>query len=190
MTYPHIGNYGINEEDVESGRPYMAGFVVRENQSHRQQFSLDRFAVRLFGSLWHRRDRRDRHSSPGAADSRMRCDERDCLDRNAERSGIGGTGPSLPGAGGTRSGQRSLAETYLELGPAAESVVALEQTTGEQRKLSFSPGRHGFWHEMEYRSAPVRAGLQGDGGSRNRNRRGDIATGARRDFSVQRARRP
>ena len=21
MTYPHIGNYGVNEEDVESGRP-------------------------------------------------------------------------------------------------------------------------------------------------------------------------
>jgi carbamoyl-phosphate synthase small subunit len=31
MTYTEIGNYGINEEDVESGRPHMAGFVVREN---------------------------------------------------------------------------------------------------------------------------------------------------------------
>jgi carbamoyl-phosphate synthase small subunit len=30
MTYPHIGNYGINREDVESGRPQVAGFVVRE----------------------------------------------------------------------------------------------------------------------------------------------------------------
>src|SRR5271155_2108102 len=30
MTYPLIGNYGINREDVESRRPHVAGFVVRE----------------------------------------------------------------------------------------------------------------------------------------------------------------
>ena len=30
MTYPHIGNYGVNREDVESSRPQVAGFVVRE----------------------------------------------------------------------------------------------------------------------------------------------------------------
>jgi carbamoyl-phosphate synthase small subunit len=30
MTYPHIGNYGINPEDVESAHPQVAGFVVRE----------------------------------------------------------------------------------------------------------------------------------------------------------------
>lgn len=30
MTYPLIGNYGVNEEDVESGKPWVEGFVVRE----------------------------------------------------------------------------------------------------------------------------------------------------------------
>jgi carbamoyl-phosphate synthase small subunit len=30
MTYPHIGNYGVNGEDLESARPQVAGFVVRE----------------------------------------------------------------------------------------------------------------------------------------------------------------
>lgn len=30
MTYPHIGNYGINRVDVESWQPHVAGFVVRE----------------------------------------------------------------------------------------------------------------------------------------------------------------
>ncbi|MEL7496277.1 MAG: glutamine-hydrolyzing carbamoyl-phosphate synthase small subunit [Planctomycetota bacterium] len=29
MTYPEIGNYGVNEEDVESRAPHLAGFVVR-----------------------------------------------------------------------------------------------------------------------------------------------------------------
>src|SRR5262245_58545751 len=30
MTYPQIGNYGINEEDAESRRPWVRGFVIRE----------------------------------------------------------------------------------------------------------------------------------------------------------------
>jgi carbamoyl-phosphate synthase small subunit len=30
MTYPLIGNYGVNEVDMESWRPHAAGFVIRE----------------------------------------------------------------------------------------------------------------------------------------------------------------
>ena len=30
MTYPLIGNYGVNESDAESARPWVEGFVVRE----------------------------------------------------------------------------------------------------------------------------------------------------------------
>ncbi len=30
MTYPLIGNYGVNQQDVESWRPHVAGFVIRE----------------------------------------------------------------------------------------------------------------------------------------------------------------
>jgi carbamoyl-phosphate synthase small subunit len=30
MTYPQIGNYGVNAEDVESARIHMRGFIVRE----------------------------------------------------------------------------------------------------------------------------------------------------------------
>ena len=30
MTYPEIGNVGVNAEDVESGKPYVRGFIVRE----------------------------------------------------------------------------------------------------------------------------------------------------------------
>ena len=30
MTYPLIGNYGVNHEDAESSRPWVDGFVVRE----------------------------------------------------------------------------------------------------------------------------------------------------------------
>ncbi|MEM9445602.1 MAG: glutamine-hydrolyzing carbamoyl-phosphate synthase small subunit [Verrucomicrobiota bacterium] len=30
LTYPEIGNYGVNQEDVESERPHVSGFVIRE----------------------------------------------------------------------------------------------------------------------------------------------------------------
>jgi carbamoyl-phosphate synthase small subunit len=44
MTYPLIGNYGVNEEDVESHRPWVEGFVVREASrivsNHRATMSL------------------------------------------------------------------------------------------------------------------------------------------------------
>lgn len=45
MTYPEIGNYGVNDEDVESRKPHLAGFIVRENSriasNFRSQGSLD-----------------------------------------------------------------------------------------------------------------------------------------------------
>jgi carbamoyl-phosphate synthase small subunit len=38
MTYPQIGNYGVNAEDVESGRPQLAGFIVREHSRTQSNF--------------------------------------------------------------------------------------------------------------------------------------------------------
>ena len=45
MTYPQMGNYGVNQEDVESHKPHLAGFIVRENSridsNFRSQGSLN-----------------------------------------------------------------------------------------------------------------------------------------------------
>ncbi len=38
MTYPEIGNYGVNGEDVESHRPHLAGFIVRESSRRASNF--------------------------------------------------------------------------------------------------------------------------------------------------------
>lgn len=41
MTYPEIGNYGINKDDFESGRIYAKGFIVKnlcEHESHYKSF--------------------------------------------------------------------------------------------------------------------------------------------------------
>jgi len=41
MTYTQIGNYGINAEDVESHKPHLAGFIVRENSRRVSNFRAD-----------------------------------------------------------------------------------------------------------------------------------------------------
>src|SRR5687767_3060166 len=50
MTYPLIGNYGVNEADVESRRPWVEGFVVREasriRSNWRSTMSLDEYLKR------------------------------------------------------------------------------------------------------------------------------------------------
>ena len=47
MTYPHIGNYGVNKEDVESRKPYVEALIVREMchrpSNWRSEKSLDAY---------------------------------------------------------------------------------------------------------------------------------------------------
>jgi carbamoyl-phosphate synthase small subunit len=47
MTYPLIGNYGINRQDTESRRPHVAGFVIKElppiYSNYRADMSLDAY---------------------------------------------------------------------------------------------------------------------------------------------------
>src|SRR5687767_914416 len=47
MTYPLIGNYGINRQDVESKRPHVAGFVIKQlpplYSNYRADTSLDAY---------------------------------------------------------------------------------------------------------------------------------------------------
>lgn len=50
MTYPEIGNYGVNSEDVESLKPHLSGFIVREasriTSNFRSQESLQAYLRR------------------------------------------------------------------------------------------------------------------------------------------------
>src|SRR4051794_40486013 len=47
MTYPLIGNYGINRQDVESRQPHVAGFIVKElspvASNYRADMTLDEY---------------------------------------------------------------------------------------------------------------------------------------------------
>lgn len=50
MTAPQIGNYGVNPDDMESSRPHLSGFVVRElsrsTSNFRSQGTLDEYLAR------------------------------------------------------------------------------------------------------------------------------------------------
>ncbi len=47
MTYPQIGNYGINPEDMESCKPFLSAFVVKEScpfpSNFRSEMTLDAY---------------------------------------------------------------------------------------------------------------------------------------------------
>ena len=47
MTAPHIGNYGVNTDDIESSRVQVAGFVIKEDcafpSSWRSKGTLSRY---------------------------------------------------------------------------------------------------------------------------------------------------
>lgn len=49
LTYPHIGNYGVNLEDVESGRVYASGLIIRDlpliHSNFRNNQSLSEYLV-------------------------------------------------------------------------------------------------------------------------------------------------
>lgn len=51
MTYPLIGNYGINPEDFESDRPFLSGFIIKElsgiPSNWRSTETLDSFLKRF-----------------------------------------------------------------------------------------------------------------------------------------------
>jgi len=75
MTYPLIGNYGVNLEDYESDSPKVEGFVIRElsriPSNYRSQSSLDEYLKKTqcdwVGG--------DRHSSVNASYPNQRGDE-------------------------------------------------------------------------------------------------------------------
>jgi carbamoyl-phosphate synthase small subunit len=83
FTYPHIGNYGVNPDDDESGRPFCSGVVVRDLATHHSNW-------RATGGL---DDLLVRHDVPGISgiDTRR-------LTRHLRDAG------ALPGAFGTDEG--------------------------------------------------------------------------------------
>ena len=75
MTYPMIGNTGINPEDIESRKPFLEAFIVRRMSPIAEQLAHNRDSRRLSHAQPNSRDFRHRHPCAGAAHprSRVRC---------------------------------------------------------------------------------------------------------------------
>ena len=61
LTYPHIGNYGVNAEDVEADKIHAAGLIIKDLPLRGLQLPQDRDAERVPGARQHRRHRQHRH---------------------------------------------------------------------------------------------------------------------------------
>ena len=70
MTYPLIGNYGVNDADIESSRIQVSGFVVKEVLPVSVQLPLAEIACRLSQGKRHRR--RVRASTRASSRGRLR----------------------------------------------------------------------------------------------------------------------
>ena len=50
LTYPHIGNYGVNEQDVEARKVHAAGLIIKDlpvrSSNFRQSMTLSQYLVR------------------------------------------------------------------------------------------------------------------------------------------------
>jgi len=129
MTAPHIGNTGVNDEDPESARIWVAGYVVRDParvpSSWRSRRSLD--------------DELRAHGVVGISGIDTRALTRHLRERGAMRVGISSTG-TAPGdllekvrasgemAGAELAGEVSTHETYVvpAIGEKRFTVAALD----------------------------------------------------------------
>jgi carbamoyl-phosphate synthase small subunit len=129
MTAPHIGNTGVNDEDPESGRIWVAGYVVRDParlpSSWRSRRSLDE-ELRSQGVV-------------GISGIDTRALTRHLRERGAMRVGISSAGAepgelldrvraAPPMAGAELAGEVSTGETYVVPAQGAKrfTVVALD----------------------------------------------------------------
>jgi len=121
FTYPHIGNYGVNDHDFESIRPFCRGVIVREmarrHSNQRAQDSLDAM-LRRFGV-----------SGIAGIDTRR-------LTRVLRDTG------AMPGAFGTASEGDLRAAAAAESGTDGIDLVA-EVTTTEPYVVQFAGAQIG-----------------------------------------------
>ena len=118
MTAPHIGNTGVNDEDGESSRIWVAGYVVRDParvpSNWRSQRSLDDELV----AQGRGRRQRDRHACPDPAPARARRDAGRHLQHRDGRRQAARTGPREPPDGRRRPGRRGLDASKAYVVPA------------------------------------------------------------------------
>ena len=154
MTYPEIGNYGVNQEDVESEHPHLAGFIVREKSRIASNF---RCTGRLHEYLME-------HGVVGLAEIDTRALVRRIRTHGAMKGILSSADLDDASLVGKARASRGLVGRDLvrEVVPAQEvewsqglsSWARSDSGSIETESAGCTPCRCvGFRHEMEYRSA-------------------------------------
>ena len=111
LTYPHIGNVGVNPEDVESTRLFAAGLVIRDLPRLVSNFRSTGDLSRYLARREHRRHRRHRHAQADAHPAREGRAERlhrrgRAIDEADDGAGRGArAGRAVDGGAGPREGR-------------------------------------------------------------------------------------
>ena len=172
MTYPLIGNYGINADDQESTRPAGRGLHRPRAHPRPEQLPQPTRPRRLPASrARHHRHRRDRHPGPGPPAPRPRGDERRPLDDRSRRRVARAEGPQAcpehgrPRPRQARSCRRSRSTWDEGFGaPFADARAAAAAGDAPRR-------RHRLRHEVEHPALPHAGRLPGHGRARHRDGR-------------------
>ncbi len=172
MTYPEIGNYGVNAEDVESHKPHLAGFVVRELSRPASNFRADGELRRLSCPARHRRPGRHRHPGPGPPHAHSRGDEGRAVDASISTTPAWWPRPRPARAWSAatwcaRSCPTSPSQWTEALSPWTR--LPTRRGHGESARLRRCAARRGagLRHEVEHRPASVRHGLPRDDPARH-----------------------
>ena len=163
MTYTQIGNYGVNAEDVESHKPHLAGFIVRENSRRVSNFradgDLDGYLkhwgiVGLEGIDTRRLVRRLRIE--GAMKGVLSSVDLDDARLVAKAT-------ASPGLVGRDLVQEVIPDKAVEWTGALSSWTNLQAGRVSAARPRCAARRGvGLRHEVEHRPAPVQHGLPGD----------------------------
>ena len=191
MTYPQIGNYGVNAEDMESRKPHLAGFIVRQNSRRVSNFRAD-------GDL-------DSYLKQWGIVGLEGIDTR-LLVRRLRIHGAMKSVLSSVDLDDARLVAKAKASPGLVGRDLVREVISEKQTqwtgplspwaTTRRRGLSRTPpgcparGGVGLRHEIEHCPALVQHGLPRDDLAGHRHGRGSLAAQSGRRISLQWARRP
>ena len=141
LTYPHIGNTGVNAEDVEADKVHAAGLIIRDlpllASNFRSQQSLARLPARRKAS--------SRSPASTRASSRASCATRARRTAASDRRGDdrrrqgARTGALVPGPGGHGPGQGRLDAGALRLDADRMAARQRLRRAGRRRSSTSSP---------------------------------------------------
>ena len=126
FTFPHIGNVGANDEDVEAGEAHALGCLVREEVTEPSNYRANQGFAEWMAQIGADRDRRRRHAraDPAGARAKGRRRSRSRIARTASSistrcsagGGMAGARGHGPGQGGQPAAGRALDRRQVGVG--------------------------------------------------------------------------